>query len=303
MVGAFVVALLLGQVVPVEVEAEGAPSCPRPERVMALLAARAGDAAVATAAGAWRLRYRLERPAGAVEMELVDPAGQVAVRRQMQIALSECEAGAVAMVAVVERFFRGVAWTSGAALPTVTAAPPAPPVADRRLEVGLGVNAALWLADAIRPRVAVGAHIVAPTTVPVRLGVQVLLPPGSRVERVGGAANVSETVWPLRVSGAVAGRRGRFTYWLGPDALFALGFGRSAGLPSLDSGTRLTVALGGAAGLQLSLGRWQLVADLAAHRHLAGRTFHIDAPDGGRLLVLDTPIWQGLTALGLARAF
>jgi hypothetical protein len=305
-VGAVVVALLLAQTVPVEVEGEGAPSCPRPERVTALLAGRPGGAGVDAESAMWRLRYRQERSAGAVQMELIDPTGQVAARRQMQMAPSECEAGAVAMVAVVERFFRGVAWTSGAALPAVvTAAPPAPagPASGRRLEVGLGVNGALWLADAVRPRVAIGVHIVTPTTVPARLGVQILLPPGSRVERLGGAATVSETVWPLRISAALASRTGPFTVWLGPDALFALGFGRSAGLPSLDSGTRLTAALGAAAALQLSLGRWQLVADLAAHRQLASKNFHVDAANGGRLPVLGSPIWQGLAALGLVRAF
>jgi hypothetical protein len=304
-VGAVVVALLLAQTVPVELEVEGAPSCPRPERVSALLADRPAGAGVEADPRAWRLRYRQERSAGAVQMELVDPTGQVAARRQMQVAPSECEAGAVAMVAVVERFFRGVAWTSGAPLPAATAALPAPAAAAsrHRPEIGLGVNGALWLADAVRPRVAIGVHIVTPTSVPARLGVQVLLPPGSRVESLGGAATVSETVWPLRISAALARRSGPVRVWLGPDALIALGFGRSAGLPSLDSGTRLTVALGAAAALQLSLGRWQLVVDLAGHHHLAGKTFHVDAANGGRLPVLGSPAWQGLAALGLARAF
>ena len=302
MVGAVVVALLLAQTVPVEVEPEGAPSCPRPERVSALLAGRADPAAVETGSQSWRLRYRQEPSAGALELELVDPSGRVAARRQMQVPPSECEAGAVAMVAVVDRFFRGVAWTSGAALPAATEAAPVPPVTARRLEIGLGVNAALWLADAVRPRVAIGAHLAVPT-VPARIGVQLLLPPGARVERLGGAATASETVWPLRVSAALAGQSGPFTAWLGPDALFLLGFGRSAGLPSLDSGTRLTLALGGAAALQVPVGRWQLVVDLAAYHHVAGKTFHVDAADGRRLLVLNPPVWQGLAALGLARAF
>jgi hypothetical protein len=300
-VGAVVFALLLAQTVPVRVEAEGTPACPRPERVTALLVDRAGGAGAEDGSSPWRLRYRLEQ--SAVELELVDPAGRVAVQRHMQVPPSECEAGAVAMVAVVDRYFRGLAWTSGAALPTVTA-PSAPSVAGQgpRLEIALGVNAALWLADAVRPRVAVGAHVIA-ATIPLRLGLQLLIPPGSRRESLGGAATVSETVWPLRISAAMAGRRGPFTLWLGPDALFALGFGRSAGLPSLDSGTRITLALGGGAALQMSVGRWRLLADLGGYRHLTGKTFHVDAASGGRVLVLDSPRWQGLAALGLARAF
>jgi hypothetical protein len=301
-VGAVVVALLVAQTVPVEVEAVAALWCPRPERVTALLADRAGPAAVAPGATPWRLRYRQEQSAGALELELVDPSGRVAARRQMQVSPSECEAGAVAMVAVVERFFRGVAWTSGAPLPMASAAPPARRSPDQRMELAVGVNGALWLADAVRPRVVLGAHLTA-ATVPARLGVQLVLPPGPRVERLGGSATVSETVWPLRLSAALAARAGPLTVWLGPDLLFALGFGRSAGLPSLDSGTRLTVAAGAAAALQVPMGNWQLVADLAVYRHVAGRAFHVDAADGGRLLVLESPVWQGLAAIGVARAF
>jgi hypothetical protein len=301
-VGAVVVALLLAQTVPVEVEPQGAPSCPRPDRVSALLADRAGAAAIETGAAPWRLRYRLQPSAGALELELVDPSGRVAARRQMQVASSECEAGAVAMVAVVERYFRGVTWTSGAALPAPIVSAPALPVPESRLQVGLGVNAALWLADAVRPRAVVGAHLAAPS-IGARFGVQVLLPAGERVERLGGGAAVSESIWPLRISAALAGRSGPFTASLGPDALFTLGFGRSSGLPSLDSGTRLTVAFGAAAALHLPVGRWHLVLDLAAHRHVAGKTFHIDGADGGRVLVLNSPAWQGLAALGLSRTF
>ena len=243
MAGAVVVALLFAQTFPVEVEAEGAPSCPRSERVTALLAGRAGGA-VEAGASPWRLRYRLERPAGALELELVDPSGWVAARRQMQVPPSECEAGAVAMVAVVERFFRGVAWTSGAALPTTSAVASARADPDRRIELGLGVEAAFWLADAARARVAVGAHITA-LALPARLGLHLVLPAGERVETLGGTAAASETVWPLRISAALGGRRGPLSAWLGPGGLVTLGFGRSVGLPSLDAGTRLTLALGG----------------------------------------------------------
>ena len=307
MVGAVVVALLLAQTVPVEVEAEGAPSCPRPERVTALLAGRPGGAGVDAETRPWRLRYRQERSAGAVEMELVDPAGQVAARRQMQVAPSECEAGAVAMVAVVERFFRGVAWTSGAALPAVvTAAPPAPAAAasGRRLEVGLGVNGALWLADAVRPRVAVGAHIVTPTTVPARLGVQILLPPGSRVERLGRRRDrLGDRLAVAHLGGARRpARPGSPSGWARTPSSRS-GSAAAPACPAWTPGPGSRPPSGRAAALQLSLGRWQLVADLAAHRHLAGRTFHVDAANGGRLPVLGTPIWQGLAALGLVRAF
>jgi hypothetical protein len=64
--GAVVLALLIAQTVPVEVEAEGAPSCPRSERVTALLAGRTAGAAADTGATPWRLRYRLEQPAAAL---------------------------------------------------------------------------------------------------------------------------------------------------------------------------------------------------------------------------------------------
>jgi hypothetical protein len=301
MVGAVVIALLFAQTAPVQVDAEGAPSCPRSARVTELLADQAGVAAVA-GAPPWRLRYRTKQPAGALEMELVDPSGQVAARRQMQVSASECEAAAVAMVAVVERYFRGVAWTSGAPLPSATAVVPAATDPVPRAELAVGVVAALWLADAARPRVAIGAHVTTPI-LPVRIGAQLVLPPGRRLERLGGAATASETVWPLRISAAFGGRRGPLSAWLGPDALLALGFGRGSGLPLLDSGTRLTLALGGAAAVQVPVGSWQLVADLAGYRHTAGRTFHVDAAGGGRQLVLASPIWQALAGIGVARRF
>jgi hypothetical protein len=300
-VGALVVGLLFAQAVPVEVYAEGSPSCPRSDRVAALLADRGAAAAVEAAPTPWRLRYRTQPAGGALEMELVDPSGRVAARRQMQVRPSECEAGAVAMVAVVDRFFRGVAWTSGAALPTVAASPPAPP-SPSRLELALGVSAALWLADSVRPRVAIALHIT-PSTLPARFGAHFVLPPGERIERLGGAATASETIWPLRLSAALGGRAGPGSLWIGPDALFTMGFGRGAGLPSLDSGTRITLALGGAATLQVPVGSWRIVLDLAAHRHAAGRTFHVDATDGGRVPVLESPRWQGMTGIGVARTF
>ncbi len=299
-VGALVAVLLLAQTAPVEVEAEGSPSCPQSDRVTALLADRA--AAAGAGATPWRLRYRTGPSAASLEMELVDPKGRVASRRRMQVPPTECEAGAVAMVAVVDRFFRSVAWTSGAPLPTVSAAPPDAVSLRPPIEIGLGVEAALWLADAVRPRVAVGVHVTAPA-LPVRLGAQLVLPPGERIERLGGPATASETLWPLRLSAALGGRSGALSAWLGPDALFTLGFGRGAGLPSLDSGTRLTVGLGAAAALQVPVGSWQLLADLALYRHVAGRTFHVDGADGGRLQVLRSPAWQGLAGIGVARSF
>jgi hypothetical protein len=136
-----------------------------------------------------------------------------------------------------------------------------------------------------------------------RLGLSVLLPPGARTEALGGGATASETIWPLRISPALAVRIGAFTLHIGPDALLALGFGSSDGITAPSSRTRLALSLGAAAALQRPLGRWRLVADVAAYHHLTGRGFHIDTPDGGRRLVLDSPAWQALVAIGVSRAF
>jgi hypothetical protein len=272
-----------------EVRVEPGSSCPRPQRVEALLAGK-----VHPPRGPWRVRYRLDE--AVLELELVDPAGEVRATRRMRVPPSECEAAAVAVAAVVERFFRDVGWTAGTPLPAVAteAAPP------RRLDGGVTAGASLWVADAVRPQAAVGAQV---GLGPNRLGLGVLLPGGTRTLDLAAGATVSERVWPLRVSLARLVRGGRLAGEIGPDALFVVGDGRSEGITSTASGMRLVFSLGAAAAVQVPLGApgWGLTVQVAGYRLVAGRRFRIDGASGR--FVLDAPRWQALAGMGIVRAF
>src|SRR2546421_7996977 len=104
--------------------------------------------------------------------------------------------GAAVAVAAVAELFCGAGGGRGGPPPTARASPAEPAAAGAGF--GLGAGAALWLADAVRPRVALSAHLILPD-LGVAIGVGALVPPGLRTQGLDPTAKVSETIWPFRV--------------------------------------------------------------------------------------------------------
>ncbi len=296
----------------VQIEAVGAPSCPAAHEIEPIIARR-----LITNAGAagpiWRLRYQVDE-GGQLDFALIDAVGSERLKRRIQISPGDCEAAAVALVAVVERHFRAVGWTSGTPLPPPAPAPipvaPSPTASASALASSatylFGLAAGVWLADATRAVGTISAA-VDPTGTPLRLGLAILMPPHVRSESLGGGATASERLWPFRLS---AGYRREVASWsltVGPDALLVLGAAAAESITTTQSRIRVHMAVG--AGLQLNWAlpgfsrRWQVIADGAIHRHVAGRALHIDGAAGTRRGVLALPHWQALLGFGLARTF
>ncbi len=288
--------------------------CPGPGLVDAALETRLGPGAAGTGAGSdsWVLRY--EAPTanagatgGSLRLTLQDPSGRSRLDRDLSTAGEPCEQRADAIALIVERFFRGIGWTAGAALPGASASaavapptpvspsPPAPipaPAHDGAapLPPRLAVGGGAVLLGGRAPLVGVGLDVSARIGGSLAASVGVVLPPGEATAAVGaGSATVRSL--PIRASGRWVWRVQSFRLAAGPEGLLAWESGRTRDIaqPGSESRRVLSVGVVGAADLLVSP-RWQVGIEAASHYTVLAHRFTV----GGAGEVLRPPRLQGL---------
>jgi hypothetical protein len=308
-VSAGFLALLLAAATPrVQVDSAGDGDCPDARRIEEILANRPGNDDAAVGAS-WRLRLRPVSPVGpsqpgTVDVALIDPLGVTRLGKLMPVGAADCDAAVAAAVAIVDRFFRGVAWSSDAPLP-----PPAPhsdataTAGPRAIAFGVTAGAATWLSDHVALRPSAGARLDAPRW-HARLDVQTLLPSDHRTQVVGGTATASEDRLPVRAALAWARAGKRLGWQAGLDALTTYEQAQSQGVTQPASKSRLALALGVGVGIGIRLAaRWQIIADAAIYHRVSGRRFYIADNPSLPGTVLESPVWQALFGLRLGFAF
>jgi hypothetical protein len=291
--------------VAIEVGAEPADAdCPTRASVSQALEQRLGDGAGRTP---WRLRYQVVPDVAGereVEVALLSPAGQPALRRQLRVASADCALGAEAVAIVVEEYFRGVGWSRGQPLPPATpVAPPAvvaapaarlpAPQGGPRLVLAAGAAGGIDTSAWARPRISARVRLFGP----VHLGVASELPGRSRTQPVGaGEARLSS--WPVSLSVPLVYRWPRLELEAGPEVALTLDFASSRAVSRPASQQRTTLAIGAGVALAVPLaGRWRVLAGLAGHRGVLGSELVFNQTS----VVLPIPRWRGLVHVGVGR--
>lgn len=281
------------------VEAVGIEArCPSPEEATSALELHG----IFTARGAgprWTLSYRPEAagPAGALEVSLLDPQGNLRLRRSVTVSQSPCADVAAVFAAIVERFFVEIGWTAGTPLPTTAAVERAPPSVGRaRLSVGPS-----FLSGDTRPlRAAVDVRVR--VAGPLVLALGTFVPGDAASADLGNGARAERTGWPLRAGVAFAADLGpRFALEAGADSLWSYETGRTFGAPRTGQAQRLVVDVGAGVVGSLRLGRrWWLLADAAGFRAI-GSEFAVTV-DGTSQRVLVIPAWRFVASVRLGFA-
>ncbi|MEA2698206.1 MAG: hypothetical protein QOI66_2477 [Myxococcales bacterium] len=248
----------------------------------------------------WRIAYRAK--GDAIQLELGDPRGGLALQRDVIGGAGDCQALADAMALIVDRFFAGLGWSAGRPLPvsdptTVRAAAPPPVTAEAPLMLAVEGGAGLWTR---RQNVGTGVFGVRVARRAVEAALH-LLGPGTQTRQdlsSGGQAVVS--TWGLALSTALGGQLGPLRLHGGPVAIVSREWAHSQNIAVTADNAGTTLAAGLAAGGHLALSpHWRLAVEGWGSRTVAGDRFVI----AGVGAVLGAPRFQATAFAALAYAF
>ncbi|HEX3698217.1 MAG TPA: hypothetical protein VH374_22790 [Polyangia bacterium] len=293
------------------VAVEGDDGCPDRAQVQALVNERLAANDGPRVTSGWRLHLDTRKPATpslpvVVTGTLLDRAGAAHESKELTVAATDCDAAALIFASMVERFFRGLGWSSNAPLPAPAVSsvvPPSLPSPPRwAFGIDLSGGGAALVGGGASAHAVVGAAATATIRDVGRLRLDILggWPPRHRSEALSDGASASQDSWPLRTALVFSGARRTVAWQAGIDALVTVDRANSGGVVHPGTNHRLTLAAGLTTGIIIAWGaHWSLLGEVAVDRHAAGTRFVIPGDAPPQTIILEPPSW---TALFAARA-
>ena len=299
---------------------DGDSGCPEPAQVQALVNERLAAKDGPPVRSGWRLHLDARKPASpslpaVVTGTLLDRAGTVRESKGLTVAAADCDAAALIFASMVERFFRGLGWSSNAPLPapavnsdTPSSVPPSSP--DWAFGIDLSGGGAALFGRGTSAHAVAGIAATATIRDVGRLRLDLLAGWPARhrsetlAETLGNDAAASEDSWPMRAALVFSGTRQPIAWQGGIDVRVSADRARSSGVVQPGTNQRLTLALGLTTGIKVNLvGRWSLLAEIAADHHVAGARFVIPGDAPPRTIIVEPAPWQALVAARAVYSF
>jgi len=264
------------------VAVEGSSGCPDPAQVQALVNDRLAASDGPRAASGWRLllddRKAAASSSSIVTGTLVDGAGAAHESKELTVGPTDCDAAALIFASMVERFFRGLGWSSSVPLPAPAVggdapSPTSPTPASRRWGFGIDLSggAATLFGAGTSAHAVAGVALTATSVEAGRLRLDLLggWPARHRSEALSDGASAHEDTWPIRAALVFSGPGRPVTWQAGIGALITVDQANSRGVVQPGTNRRATLAMGLTTGIIIALGaRWSLLAEVAADRHV-----------------------------------